>query len=81
MRKTRIVSEIKSLQERQVSLDAQIQEYQKLIAVYKSELVRGQISVLNLVTVIKDLTALQQDYISIQTQQQFLINAYNYWNW
>ncbi len=81
VRKKRIINEIKSLQERQTSLDAQIQEYNKLIAAYKSELVRGQISVLNLVTVLKDLTTLQQDFITIQTQQQLLLNTYNYWKW
>ena len=81
VRKKRILNEIKSLQDRQISLDGQIKEYDKLLEAYKLELVRGQISVLNLVTALKDLTTLQQDFITIQTQQQLLINAYNYWNW
>ena len=81
VRKTRILNEIKSLQERQTTLDVQIQEYQKLLDTYKKELIHGQISVINFVTTLKDFTTLQQDFITIQTQQQFLINAYNYWNW
>ena len=81
LRTARITDEILFLQNRQRLLDAQINDYQKLLSVYRSELVRGQISVLNLVTTLKDLTTLQQDFITIQVQQQLLINAYNYWNW
>ena len=75
------MNEVKSLQDRKTSLEAQMQSYQQLLTAYKSELVRGQISVLNLVTALKDFTSLQQDFITIQVQQQLLINAYNYWNW
>ena len=81
IRKTRIVNEIRALQDRQNALNLQIQEYQKLLETYKKEIIRGQISVINFVTTLKDFTTLQQDFITIQTQQQSLINAYNYWNW
>ncbi len=81
LRMMRIADEVRFLHNRQILLDAQIGEYQKLLFVYHKELVRGQISVLNIVTTLKDLTALQQDFITIQVQQQLLINAYNYWNW
>ena len=81
LRMMRIADEVRFLQNRQSLLDAQISEYQKLLLAYRRELVRGQISVLNIVTTLKDLTALQQDFITIQVQQQLLINAYNYWNW
>ncbi len=81
LRMMRLADEVRFLQNRQSLLDAQINEYQKLLFAYKSELVRGQISVLNIVTTLKDLTTLQQDFITIQVQQQLLINAYNYWNW
>lgn len=81
VRKTRILNEIQVLQDRQNALNLQIQEYQKLLEAYKKEIIRGQISVINFVMTLKDFTTLQQDFITIQTQQQSLINAYNYWNW
>ena len=81
VRKARILNELQALQDRQTATEKQIVAYQNLLDAYRKELVQGQISVLNLVTVLKDFTALQQDFITIQTQQQLLTNAYNYWNW
>jgi len=81
VRKTRILTELKSLNERLVLTEEQLSEYIKLLAFYKQELGRGQISVINYVTTLKSMIISQRDYVLLQTNKQLLINLYNYWNW
>ena len=81
VRKDRILTELKSISERLVIMEDQLNEYQKLLEFYKQELSRGQISVINYVTTLKSLAITQRDFVLLQTNQQLLINLYNYWNW
>lgn len=81
VRKDRILAELKSVSERIVILEDQLKEYQKLLDFYRQELSRGQISVINYVTTLKSLAISQRDFVLLQTNQQLLINLYNYWNW
>ena len=79
--KSRILSELKSNKERLVSTEDQLKEYQKLLEYYKLELSRGQISVINYVSVLKNMAITQRDFVLLQTNKELLINLYNYWNW
>ena len=81
VRKDRILTEMKSMSERLLIMEDQLKEYQKLLEFYKQELSRGQISVINYVTTLKSLALAQHDFVLLQTNQQLLINLYNYWNW
>ncbi|CAN5608465.1 hypothetical protein BH10BAC4_BH10BAC4_14080 [soil metagenome] len=81
VRKNRILTELKSITERLSILQDQLSEYQKLLEFYKQELSRGQISVINYVATLKSLALAQRDFVLLQTNQQLLINLYNYWNW
>lgn len=81
VRKNKILTELKSVRERIVILEDQLKEYQKLLELYKQELSRGQISVINYVTTLKSLVVTQRDFVLLQTNKQLLINLYNYWNW
>lgn len=81
VRKNRILTELKSLDERITLTDDQLKEYQKLLEFYKQELSRGQISVINYITVLKSMAVTQRDLVLLQTNKELLINLYNYWNW
>jgi len=81
VRKGRILAEVKSLDERYVLAQDQLKEYAKLLEFYKQELMRGQISVINYITTLKNLALLQRDIVILKTNRESLINLYNYWNW
>ncbi len=81
VRKGRILTELKALNERLTLTEEQLKEYIKLLAFYKQELSRGQISVINYITTLKSMIITQRDFVLLQTNKQLLINLYNYWNW
>lgn len=81
VRKSRILAELKSIEERLTLTDDQLKEYQKLLEFYKQELSRGQISVINYISILKNMTITQRDFVLLQTNKELLINLYNYWNW
>lgn len=59
----------------------QLEEHEKLLAVYRLELQAGQLSVVQYLLALRNLTAARRDYATLQHQQQLLINEINYWNW
>jgi len=81
VRKSRIISELNSIDERLVLIDDQLQEYHGLLDLYKRELMYGEISVFNYISVLKSTILTQRDLVMLQTNKQLLINLYNYWNW
>lgn len=81
VRKNRILTELKSINERLTLTEEQLKEYQKLLEFYKQELSRGQISVINYISILKNMTITQRDFVLLQTNKELLINLYNYWNW
>jgi outer membrane protein TolC len=81
VRKSKILAELNSITERLVLTEDQLKEYQKLLDLYKLELSRGQISVINYINVLKNMATTQRDFVLLQSNKQLLINLYNYWNW
>lgn len=81
IRKTKIITELQSYTERISIAERQLQEYKLLLNSYKKEMVSGQLSIINYLTVLKNAAIAQRDYTLLFTNQQSLINAYNYWNW
>lgn len=81
VRKNRILTELKSIGERLTLTEDQLKEYQKLLEFYKQELSRGQISVINYITTLKNMAITQRDLVILKTNKSLLINLYNYWNW
>ena len=80
VRKNNFLEQIKAIDARVRLTETQVQEYDKLLGYYKQELVRGQISVINYVNTVKSAITLENDFITMQTNRQLLINTYNYWN-
>ncbi len=81
VRKTKILNELQSYTSRISIAEQQLKEYQSLLGSYRREILSGQISIINYVTTLKNMAVLQRDYTLLFSQQQILINAYNYWNW
>lgn len=79
-RKNNLMEQIEAIEARMKLADTQVKEYDKLLGYYKQELIRGQISVINYVNTVKNAMALKKDFITMQTNRQLLINAFNYWN-
>ncbi len=81
IRKYKILVEISSLNDRIVISTNQLKDYKQLLEYYKKEVITGQQSVVAYITTIKNLAALQRDYVLMQSNKLLLINTYNYWNW
>lgn len=81
VRKNKIMTELKSYDERIVISEQQMKEYEMLIDSYKKEITLGQLSIVNYITTLKSLSLLQRDYALLFAQKQSLINTFNYWNW
>jgi len=81
VRKDRILSELRSLNERLTLILEQLTEYETLLEFYQQELSRGQISVVNYITILKNMAITQRDLVLQETNKELLINLYNYWNW
>ena len=81
IRKNKILTEITSLNQRMLISSNQLIDYKQLLQYYKNEVITGQQSVTAYITTVKNLAALQRDYVLMQTNKQLLINTYNYWNW
>lgn len=81
VRKSRYLVELNSYKEQADLLQQQANEYMEVINSYKKEIINGQVSVINFINVLKNMTSVQRDLSLLQTNQLLLINAYNYWNW
>lgn len=81
IRKAKIINEVQSIKDRISIAEQQLQEFDLLLNSYKKEIALGQLSIINYITVLKNMAMAQRDYIMLFSQQQSLINEYNYWNW
>ena len=81
IRKSKITTELDSYAARISLAEGQLKEYDALLNSYKKEIVSGQLSIINYVTVLKNMAMAQRDYTLLFSQKQSLINTYNYWNW
>lgn len=81
MRKIKLFNEIQSINERIIISEDQLKDYETLLNLYKNEILSGQLSIINYITILKNMTTVQRDNLLLLSQKQLLINAYNYWNW
>jgi outer membrane protein TolC len=75
------LSRIKSLKQNLHELNVQIGEYQNLIAISREGLQKGDISIIEYLTLLKNFIDLKKSEIEKQINYQMEINNYNYWNW
>ncbi|QNF31204.1 TolC family protein (plasmid) [Adhaeribacter swui] len=81
LRQTRYRNELESYTTRQQITQKQMQEYRSLLTTYRREIMVGQLSIINYIMALKNMALAQRDSLLLYTNEQLLINAYNYWNW
>ena len=82
--KSGIISDVKvdgAAGERLNALCGQLSEYDTVLVNYLKEIRAGQRSVVDYITVLRNKIQAERDYVTLQTNRQLLIAAYNYWNW
>jgi outer membrane protein TolC len=80
-RKASLRQQVNSLESQMQSVIKQIGEYDDLLNYYKKQIISGQISVINYITVLRSKANLQLNLATLKTNQEISINEYNYWNW
>lgn len=81
VRKTKILTELSSYDTRMKNAKSQLKSYDNLINAFKKQIIQGQLSVIDFINILKSRSAVERDYLILETNRQLLINAYNYWNW
>jgi hypothetical protein len=81
VRKTKLRTQILALDTQDTAVRRQRAGYDTLLDLYRQQVIAGQLSVINYLTVLRSRAALQQDLATIAYNRELLINEYNYWNW
>ena len=63
------------------NISQQSTNYRKVIDLSERQLQRGQISMIEYLTVLKNFNELRKNKINSEANYQLLISDYNYWNW
>ena len=63
------------------STSEQLNDYDKIIILSRGELSRGQVSMVDYITIIKNYLNLKKNLISSNSGYWQAINQFNYWNW
>jgi outer membrane protein TolC len=63
------------------SITSQLEDYNKIIILLNSELMHGQLSMVDYITIIKNYFDLKKNEISSSAAYQQAVNQFNYWNW
>jgi len=78
--KNNILNQVSSIENRILLIEDQIGKYDQLLKIYFSQLTQGEISVIDLMNIVKDMSAKKQDKLNLDMERQALIVSYNYWN-
>ncbi|MPM07098.1 hypothetical protein SDC9_53404 [bioreactor metagenome] len=81
LRKRQYLSELKGYDDRSNIMQQQLTSYIQVLADYNREIQKGQLSVINYITVLKNRTQVAENYYLLRANRLLLINAYNYYNW
>lgn len=76
-----ILKQIDLVEKRKVLADSQLNEYDKLLKVYRAKLAQGEISVIDYKTIFRDLAEKKQERALLDLEEKALIISYNYWNY
>ncbi|MDR3666936.1 MAG: TolC family protein [Ignavibacteriaceae bacterium] len=63
------------------SITSQLGDYNKIMILMNSELMHGQLSMVDYITIIKNYLDLKKNEISSSAAYQQALNQFNYWNW
>jgi outer membrane protein TolC len=62
-------------------MGSQLTDYSKVMILLHSELMRGQLSIVDYLTIIKNYLDLKKNELSTSAAYQQAVNEFNYWNW
>jgi len=79
--KNKILHQIQLLNQQILLINNQLNHYREIFDVYDSELVQGEISVMEFKNLLKDMSARKQELLILKMEKLALINSYNYWNY
>ena len=83
-RKTQFENAIFLMQQATFSLqpmNAQIAAYEKVLGISRDQLSRGQLSMIDYLSILKNFIDVRKNKIIMETNLQLQINNVNYWNW
>ena len=63
------------------SITMQLEDYNKIMILMNSELIHGQLSMVDYITIIKNYFDLKKNEISSSAAYRQAVNQFNYWNW
>jgi outer membrane protein TolC len=63
------------------SISSQLDDYNKILTLMNSELMHGQLSMVDYITIIRNYLDLKKNEISSSAAYQLAVNQFNYWNW
>ena len=72
---------INSLKENLEDFRNQVEDYKKLLNISLNQLAKGNLSMIEYLTELRNYIDLQKNYISTEINYQLEISNYNYWNW
>jgi outer membrane protein TolC len=76
-----LIQLIHSLDEQIQSMQQQMADYDALLNYYQNQIINGQSSIIDYITILRSSASLQFNVITLQTNRLMTINNYNYWNW
>jgi len=80
-RQQAILSELTLIEQKINIIRSKLDNYKKLIELYKNELQTGELQIINFMNIIKSYTIAQHDLTITETNKMLIINNNNYYNW
>ncbi|MFV0467648.1 MAG: TolC family protein [Dysgonomonas sp.] len=81
LKKCQYLSELRGYDESNTILEQQLISYNQVLTDYEKEIQRGQLSIIDYITVLKNRTQVVEKHYLLRANRLLLINAYNYYNW
>jgi len=79
--KNKTLNQIDAINQRIMLYEQQVDQYSNLYDAYSKELSLGEVSVMDLKNLIRDIASKKQEILQLKMEKQLLINSYNYLNY
>ncbi len=81
IQKNFVLDKLNSLDKRILLTNKQIEQYDKLMDLYKIQLANGEFSVMEYKYLVTEISSKKQEAVLLDMEKQIVINAWNYWNY
>lgn len=76
-----ILSDLTLIEQKIKIIHSKLNNYEKLIELYRTELQNGELQIINYMNIIKSYTIAQHELTISETNKMLIINSNNYYNW